>query len=87
MLFRSARNHEKFPMWSNPVFSYEETGVRNPVELKKDAGIYISTGYSAYDCICFIRALLRKYDLDITEDFVYSARSTKQSADTQEEVS
>ena len=82
-----ARNHEKFPMWSNPVFSYEETGVRNPVELKKDAGIYISTGYSAYDCICFIRALLRKYDLDIAEDFVYSARSTKQSADTQEEVS
>ena len=63
-----AKNHEKFPTWLNPVFSYEETGVKNPVELKKDAGIYISTGYSAYDCICFIRALLQKYDLDIVED-------------------
>lgn len=72
-----AKNHEKFPTWLNPVFSYEETGVKNPVELKKDAGIYISTGYSAYDCICFIRALLKKYNLDIEEDFVYSARPTK----------
>lgn len=79
-----ARNHEKFPTWSNPVFSYEKTGVKNPIELKKDAGIYISTGYSAYDCICFIRALLRKYDLDITEDFVYSARPTKQVSENQE---
>ena len=79
-----ARNHEKFPTWSNPVFSYEKTGVKNPIELKKDAGIYISTGYSAYDCICFIRALLRKYDLDIAEDFVYSARPTKQVSENQE---
>lgn len=79
-----ARNHEKFPTWSNPVFSYEKTGVKNPIELKKDAGIYISTGYSAYDCICFIRALLRKYDLDISEDFVYSARPTKQVSENQE---
>lgn len=79
-----ARNHEKFPTWLNPVFSYEKTGVRNPIELKKDSGIYISTGYSAYDCICFIRALLRKYDLDIAEDFVYSARPTKQVSENQE---
>jgi len=82
-----AKNHEKFPTWLNPVFSYEETGVKNPVELKKDTGIYISTGYSAYDCICFIRALLRKYDLDIAEDFVYSARPTKSIDEDQEEVS
>lgn len=80
-----ARNHERFPTWLVPVFSYEQTGVKNPVELKKDAGIYISTGYSAYDCICFIRALLRKYDLDIAEDFVYSARPTRQTNDNQEE--
>lgn len=79
-----AKNHEKFPGWQNPVFSYEETGVRNPIELKKEAGIYISTGFSAYDCICFIRGLLRKYDLDIAEDFVYSARSTRQTTEHQE---
>lgn len=79
-----ARTHEKFPTWLNPVFSYEENGVRNPVELSKDSGIYISTGYSAYDCICFIRALLRKYDLDLAEDFAYSARAAKRTNDNQE---
>ena len=67
---------EVFPIWLNPVFAYDSTAVRNPVKLKKDADIYISTGYSAYDCICFIRALLKKYDLDLEEDFVYSARPT-----------
>ena len=82
-----ARNHEKFPTWVNPVFSYEESGVRNPVKLTKDADIYISTGYSAYDCICFIRALLKKYDLDIEEDFIYSARPTRTGDNSAEEVS
>ena len=80
-----ARNHESFPTWQNPVFSFEADGVKNPVELKRDSGIYISTGYSAYDCICFIRALLKKYNLDIEEDFTYSARPTKQYDDKQED--
>lgn len=80
-----ARNHESFPTWQNPVFSFETDGVKNPVELKRDSGIYISTGYSAYDCICFIRALLKKYNLDIEEDFSYSARPTKQNDDKQED--
>ena len=80
-----ARNHESFTAWQNPVFSFEENGVKNPVELKRDSGIYISTGYSAYDCICFIRALLKKYNLDIEEDFAYSARPTKQNDDKQED--
>lgn len=72
-----ARSNEKFQSWMYPVFSYDENAVKNPVKLLKDADIYISTGYSAYDCICFIRVLLRKYNLDLEEDFVYSARSTK----------
>ena len=80
-----ARNHESFTAWQNPVFSFEVDGVKNPVELKRDSGIYISTGYSAYDCICFIRALLKKYNLDIEEDFAYSARPTKQNDDKQED--
>ena len=79
-----ARNHESFTAWQNPVFSFEENGVKNPVELKRDSGIYISTGYSAYDCICFIRALLKKYNLDIEEDFAYSARPTKQNDDKED---
>ena len=72
-----AKNHEAFPGWQKVVFSYEPASIRNPVELRKDSGIYISTGYSAFDCICFIRALLRKYELDCEEDFVYSARPSR----------
>ena len=59
-----ASNLEPFPTWASPVFAYDKAAIRNPVKLKKDADIYISTGYSAYDCICFIRALLKKYNLD-----------------------
>ena len=69
-----AKTNEVFPGWLNPVFSYDENAVKGAFEFKKGTGIYISTGYSAYDCICFIRELLKKYDLDLEEDFVYSAR-------------
>ena len=71
---RMARDLEVFPAWQNPVFAYDKDAIRNAVKLKNDSDIYISTGYSAYDCICFIKALLKKYDLDLEEDFVYSAR-------------
>lgn len=71
---RMARSLEVFPAWLNPVFAYDKDAIRNAVKLKNDSDIYISTGYSAYDCICFIKALLKKYDLDLEEDFVYSAR-------------
>lgn len=76
-----AKSNERFQYWTNPAFSYDENTVRNPVELKEESGIYISTGYSASDCIGFIRALLKKYDLDIEEDFVYSAKDSKKADD------
>ena len=56
------------------------TSVKSDIEFKKGTGIYISSGYSAFDCICFIRALLRLHDIDIDEEFVYSARSYKDSS-------
>jgi len=71
---RMAKGNEKFAGWLIPVFSYDEKEVKGALELKKGTGIYISTGYSAHDCICFIRALLKEYELDIEEDFLYSAR-------------
>lgn len=80
---RMAKNNEVFHGWINPVFSYDENGVRGAYDLKKGTGIYISTGYSAYDCICFIRELLKSYELDIEEDFVYSARSNKPNTETE----
>ncbi|MBR0438692.1 MAG: DUF262 domain-containing protein [Clostridia bacterium] len=73
---KMARENGTFPEWSSPVFSFDETKIRNPIKLKKDYDVFISTGYSAADCIRFIRALLKKYDLDIEEDFKYSARPT-----------
>ena len=69
-----ANSQEVFPSWNNPVFAYDENALRNPIKLKKDKEIYITTGFSAYDCVSFIRELLKKYELDIEEDFVYSAR-------------
>ncbi len=74
---RMAKNNETFPNWLNPAFSYDKEIVKSDVEFKKGTGIYISSGFSAFDCICFIRALLKMYDLDIEEDFIYSARSYK----------
>ena len=72
-----AKTNESFPGWLLIAFSYDENAVKGSVELKKGSGIYISTGLSAHDCICFIRELLKKYDLDLEEDFVYSARANK----------
>lgn len=74
---RMAKNNEKFKGWTNPVFSYDKNAIKAACDFKKGSGIFISTGYSAYDCICFINELLKCYDLDLEEDFVYSARSYK----------
>ena len=70
-----AKTNEVFTNWVHPVFSYDESAIRGAYELKKGSGIYISTGYSASDCIVFIRELLKKHELDLEEDFVYSARA------------
>ena len=56
------------------MFAYDETALRGPVKLNNASNINISTGYSARDCISFIAGMLRKYDLNLEEDFFYSAR-------------
>lgn len=76
---RMARNLETFSDWVNPVFSYDETKIKGKTKLQ-GTDIFISTGYSASDCVSFIKGLLKKYDLDIEEDFVYSAREKKSAA-------
>lgn len=73
-----AKKHEPLPEWTTPAFSYEEDGVRNPFKLR-NCNIYISTGYSASACIFFIRGLTKKYEFDISEDFVYSAKPNNTS--------
>lgn len=73
-----AKKHEPLPEWTTSAFSYEEDGVRNPFKLR-NCNIYISTGYSASACIFFIRGLMKKYEFDISEDFVYSAKPNNTS--------
>lgn len=73
-----AKKHEPLPEWTTPAFSYGEDGVRNPFKLR-NCNIYISTGYSASACIFFIRGLMKKYEFDISEDFVYSAKPNNTS--------
>ena len=77
---RMARNLETFSDWINPVFSYDETKVRGKTKLQ-GTDIYMSTGFSASDCVSFIKGMLKKYDLNIDEDFVYSARSNRAEAE------
>ena len=74
IISRMAKDLEPLPFWSSPVFAYDETALRGPVKLNNASNIYISTGYSARDCISFIAGMLRKYDLNLEEDFFYSAR-------------
>ena len=71
-----AKNADCFPGWQNPAFSYDPAKVRGNVKIE-GTDIYMISGFSAYDCISFIKALLIKYDLDPSSDFVYSARSNK----------
>lgn len=77
---KMAKNSDVFEDWIVPAFSYDVDKIKGDYELKKGTGIYISSGFSAYDCIWFIRELLKRYDLNLEEDFVYSARSYKDEA-------
>jgi hypothetical protein len=54
------------------MFSYDENKVKNNYKIK-GTDIYQNTGFSAYDIVWIIKALLDKYDIEHTE-FVYSAR-------------
>lgn len=57
------------------MFSYDKKVANNAKELKKGGGIYMSTGFSAANCIRIIGELLKRYELNLEEDFLYSARS------------
>ena len=69
-----AQRSDCFEGWMYPFCSYDINMVKNGQELKKGTGIYLSTGFSAHDCVSIIRNLLKRYELDVNEDFVYSAK-------------
>lgn len=72
-----ARNNEQLLSWSkNIMFSYDENMVYGDNKIP-GTDIYQSIGFSASHIMYIIRALLDKYDID-RNDFVYSAKSSKQ---------
>ncbi len=71
-----AKNDERIVIWSQSImFSYDKNKVNGDLKIK-NTDIYENTGYSASHIMHIIKALLEKYDIDITE-FVYSARLNK----------
>lgn len=71
-----AKNKESILSWSQQVmFSYDVDDVIGDCKLG-DTDIYQSTGYSAAHIMYIIKALLEKYDIELS-DFTYSARSNK----------
>lgn len=79
-----AKTNDKFTDWASPVFSYDKQMIKGNTKIE-GTDIYISSGYSASDCISFIKGLLRKYDLNIAEDFVYFAKTTKEDEKTSDQ--
>ncbi len=76
VIVKMATDNELVPGWNQIAFSYDESVIKKPVKLK-GTDISITSGYSATDIMYFIRELLKKYDLDLTTDFVYCARTSK----------
>lgn len=71
-----AKNNERILSWSQSIiFSYDKDKVNGDLKIK-GSDIYEDVGYSAAHIMHIIKALLDKYNIDIT-DFVYSAKSNK----------
>lgn len=73
---RLARNEENLPYWNTPTFSYNKENIRHAERLNDDSDIYMSSNFSARDCMWSIKGLLMVYNLNLDEDFCYNARST-----------
>lgn len=84
VIVNMAKTNDKFTDWASPVFSYDKQMIKGNTKIE-GTDIYISSGYSASDCISFIKGLLRKYDLNIAEDFVYFAKTTKEDEKTSDQ--
>ncbi len=73
---KMAKSEEKIVNWSQSIlFSYDKNTVKGNIKVK-GSDIYENTGYSASHIMHIIKALLDRYEIDITE-FVYSAKSSK----------
>jgi uncharacterized protein with ParB-like and HNH nuclease domain len=72
-----ARNGETIAEWSKIVmFSYDSNIVKGDYVIP-NTNIYESVGFSAWYILWIIKLLIEKYELSY-DDFVYSARSTRE---------
>ncbi len=76
-----AKDNETIAEWSKIVmFSYDSNIVKGDYVIP-NTNIYESVGFSAWYILWIIKLLIEKYELSY-EDFVYSARSTKEEINT-----
>ncbi len=76
-----AKNNEKIVSWSQSImFSYDKNQINGDYKIK-GSDIYENVGYSAAHIMYIVKALLERYEIDITE-FVYSAKSSKNDTAT-----
>lgn len=72
-----AKNNEKITAWSSIIlFSHNSENVRGDYKIK-GTDIFVHTGFSASYVMYFLRELLGRYNIPLSE-FIYSARSYKQ---------
>lgn len=68
-----AKNNELLLSWSQVIlFSYDSSLVKGDYKVA-NSDIYLNTGFSASRIIWFLKALLEKYDIELS-NFVYSAK-------------
>lgn len=72
-----AKDGETIAEWSKrEIFSYDSQVVKGEYKIP-NTNIYERVGFSAWEVIRIIKTLVEKYELSY-DDFVYSARSTKE---------
>lgn len=77
---RMANAEAVFEGWINPVFSFREDGVKRSIRIPGTDVYMMGSGLSAYDAMLFVRNLLKEYNLNISDDFVFCARSIKEDS-------
>lgn len=75
-----AAQTESLPGFQVPAFSYDKKDLRLPVRIP-DTDIYMFSCFTANDYVKCIKELLKRYDFDIANEFVYSAMANEKDSD------
>ena len=72
-----AKDNETIAEWSKIVMFSNDSSIVKGNYVIPNTNIYESVGFSAWYILWIIKVLIEKYELSY-DDFVYSARSTKE---------